>query len=317
MAKVSVNQLGYVGISAKDIDAWDQFAVHTLGLQDNGRDKDGSLWLKMDDYHHRLIVHPRGNDDIAYAGWQVTNEGELKAMANQLKEEGIEFLYGTPEEAKRRHVMGLLKLEDPTGIPTEIYYGPEVHYSNDFKSPIGVTGFETGIMGTGHIVISVKDREKAAHFYRDVLGFRASDVLDMMEERGMAMDFFHCNPRHHSMAFMMTKPRPGAPTYNMPEKHLNHIMLQMKTLDDVGSTYYRCQEKGVAFRMSLGRHGNDQMVSFYVVTPSGFAIECGWGGRTVDDATWQVTNTPADPWGHIFNPQFGKVEPRNVQAASR
>ncbi len=112
---------------------------------------------------------------------------------------------------------------------------------------------------------------------------------------------------------MEMKPRPGAPTYNMPNKKLNHIMLQMQTLDDVGSTYYLCQEKGVAFRMSLGRHGNDHMVSFYVITPSGWAIECGWGGRTVDDATWQVTNTPNDPWGHIFNPQF----PQASRDASR
>ncbi|MSQ32501.1 MAG: 2,3-dihydroxybiphenyl 1,2-dioxygenase [Dehalococcoidia bacterium] len=312
MDKVSISQLGYVGHGVSNMTAWEDFAA-TLGIQDNGRDKDGAMFLKLDENHHRMIVHPNGNDDVSYIGWQVANEPQLKAMAQQLKSEGVEIMYGTPDEAKKRRVMGLIKMEDPNGIPTEIFYGPEVSYGNDFKSPApaNVSGWVTGVLGTGHAVITVTDYEKSLHFYQDLLGFRMSDIMmSRLQERGMGMAFFHCNPRHHSLAFMVTKPREGTPQYNMPQKKLNHIMLQMNTLDDVGAAYYRCQEKGVAFRMSLGRHGNDQMVSFYVITPSGWAIECGWGGRTVDDATWQVTTTADDPWGHVFNPQFPPITAR-------
>jgi hypothetical protein len=42
------------------------------------------------------------------------------------------------------------------------------------------------------------------------------------------------------------------------------------------------------------------MVSFYVETPSGFALECGWGAREIDDATWEVTSYDrGDVWGHL------------------
>ena len=34
--------------------------------------------------------------------------------------------------------------------------------------------------------------------------------------------------------------------------------------------------------VSLGRHTNDEMISFYLRTPSGFDIEYGFGGKTVD-----------------------------------
>ena len=54
-----------------------------LGLQSNGRDADGSLFLRMDEYHHRFIVHPTGKDDIAYLGWEVPTEEALQAMAAQ------------------------------------------------------------------------------------------------------------------------------------------------------------------------------------------------------------------------------------------
>ena len=55
---VSVSQLGYLGLSVRDSNQWERFAAQVLGLQPNGRDPDGSLFLRMDEYHHRFIVHP-------------------------------------------------------------------------------------------------------------------------------------------------------------------------------------------------------------------------------------------------------------------
>ena len=79
-----VTQLGYLGINVSDLDAWEQFATDVLGLQVSGRDTDGSLFLKMDEYHHRFILHPGADDDLAYAGWQVTDEQALHGMAERL-----------------------------------------------------------------------------------------------------------------------------------------------------------------------------------------------------------------------------------------
>ena len=45
---------------------------------------------------------------------------------------------------------------------------------------------------------------------------------------------------------------------------------------------------------------NDRTVSFYLGCPSGFALEYGWGGRVIDDATWQVEcyDSVDSIWGH-------------------
>ena len=52
--------------------------------------------------------------------------------------------------------------------------------------------------------------------------------------------------------------------------------------------------------VTLGRHTNDFMTSFYAKTPSSFMIECGWGGREIDPATWQPVEMHDGPslWGH-------------------
>lgn len=277
-----VTQLGYLGINASDIDAWEQFATQVLGLQASRREVDGSLSLRMDEYQRRFTVYPGGNDDIAYAGWQVPDEHVLAEMADQVKAAGVAVSQGDREEAKARGVEGFIKFDDPNGVPTEIFYGPAISFDSPFNSPRPITGFVTGDQGLGHAVLFVPDLETSVRFYRDVLGLRISDYI-----RNLA--FFHCNPRHHSLALIEAR----AP------KRLNHFMLQLHSINDVGATYDLCQDQSVPITRGLGRHTNDHMVSFYLRTPSGFDIEYGWGARVVDDATWQVQrHEKGSIWGH-------------------
>jgi len=70
-------------------------------------------------------------------------------------------------------------------------------------------------------------------------------------------------------------------------------------LDDVGRALDRCHDLGVPLAMSLGRHSNDHMVSFYCMTPDGAAmVEFGWGGLAVEEpeTTYEITKTSF--WGH-------------------
>ncbi len=296
---ISVNQLGYVGIGVSDPLAWEDFATRLLGMQLRQRTEDGTVFLKMDNYHHRIAIHPGGKDDINYSGWQVKDDDELEAMAQQLKAGGVEIRYGTQADAKKRHVSGLIQMEDPTGIPTEVYYGPEVAYGNDFKSPRNITGFVTGNMGLGHIVMHIQDFEKSLNFYRRLLGLKPSDPIRRGQGTGAA--FMHCNPRHHTLAIRQAgTPDEGDQPYGNPgpKKRLHHMMIQLQSLDDVGSTYYMAQQRGLSFSKELGRHNNDYMVSFYMMTPSGWALEYGWGSRDVDDRTWQVSQWGNTPWEH-------------------
>jgi biphenyl-2,3-diol 1,2-dioxygenase len=288
----SVSQLGYLGLSVRDLNQWEQFAAQVLGLQPNGHDPDGALFLRMDDYHHRVIVHPTGNDDLAYIGWEVATEEGLEAMAAQLERAGVSVTAGTAEEGEARRVAGMIKFTDPSGIASEIFYGPLVNFDKPFQSPRAISGFKTGDQGLGHFVVSVDDFDRSLHFYRDVLGMRISDFVNIspVPKVKIKVGFFHCNPRHHTIAFAQM---PGM------SRRLHHFMLQLQSLNDVGMTYDLCQAQEVPIVMKLGKHTNDHMVSFYLRTPSGFNVEYGWGAREVDDATWQVqVHTTGSIWGH-------------------
>jgi biphenyl-2,3-diol 1,2-dioxygenase len=277
----------------KDVAGWERFATEILGLQAAGDGPDGSRLLRMDENHHRFVLRPGDTDDVAFIGWEVTDQPALRELTSQLQHDGIEVTQGGAELARGRGVVELIQFRDPSGIASEAYFGPLMNFQEPFHSSRPITGFETGAMGLGHMVIRVDDAARSLHFYRDVLGMRISDFIDMKMRRGqpsaLSLTFMHCNPRHHTIAFGEL---PGS-------KRLHHFMLQAKTVDDVCSTMYLCQDCGVPVEATLGRHTNDHMVSFYLQTPSGFEIEYGYGARTVDDATWKVQRHEAGSiWGH-------------------
>ena len=80
----------------------------------------------------------------------------------------------------------------------------------------------------------------------------------------------------------------------------HHLMIEVENVDDVGLAYDRVNEAGCPLAMTLGRHPNDEMTSFYVRTPSGFEIEFGAGGKLINmDEEWPVGQYDAmSIWGH-------------------
>jgi hypothetical protein len=77
-------------------------------------------------------------------------------------------------------------------------------------------------------------------------------------------------------------------------------MVELFTLDDVGQAYDLAQADPERVAVTLGRHTNDFMTSFYARSPSKFMVEYGWGGRDIEPSTWQPFECQYGPslWGH-------------------
>jgi 2,3-dihydroxybiphenyl 1,2-dioxygenase len=165
-----------------------------------------------------------------------------------------------------------------------LFHGPILDHER-FVSPAGVSGFVTGALGLGHIVLGTPQPERSRAFYTEVLGFRVSDYWRPGDDDVV---FLRCNPRHHSLALVPSS-----------QPALYHFMLEARTLDDVGDALDRHRDAHAGISMGLGKHTNDHMVSFYSRSPSGFDVEFGCGGRLVDEDLWTVTQiTKPSYWGH-------------------
>jgi 2,3-dihydroxybiphenyl 1,2-dioxygenase len=282
-----VNQLGYLVFGVSDLAAWRGLASSVLGMELVPGDARSTTYLRMDEHSHRIELRRDGVDDLEVIGWEVPDAAALHAVAQRLEDGGVKVKSGTRDEADQRRVVELIQFTDPAGIRTEVYYGPPLN-QRPFQSPRAITGFKTGSMGLGHLVVYQPDLDASAKFYTELLGFRVSDVAGPLG-RPMAV-FLHCNPRHHSIALFG----------GSGPKRINHFMLECNSLDDVGSARDIARQVGMPIVIDLGRHMNDHMVSFYVANPSQFAIEYGWGGRMIDDSCWQVGHYESveSIWGH-------------------
>ena len=296
---IGVTQLGYLGLGVSDANVWREFATEVLGLQESSGSEKGSRFYRMDSHHYRFEVRPSGEDDMLWAGWEAKDAEALATIADQIRGLGVEVTVCTAEEASERMVLGLIRFHDPEGLQTEIYHGPLIE-PTPFNSPRGVRGFKADNEGLGHVVMIVRDLDAMLDFYRRGLGVKISDFMHIA--RGpmrFKVCFTHVNPRHHSLALGQALGAPP-PSASKPKK-LNHFMIEVNEMDDVGIALDIFQQRGMPVGQ-LGRHTNDWMTSFYAPTPSGFSVEYGWNGRSIDDeATWEVQNyNAASFWGHAM-----------------
>jgi len=287
MSDLRVRSLGYLELGVSSLDAWRDYAENVLGIA--CVDAGDALHLRCDDECWRIRLVETGEDDVRCAGFEVADVESLDAIRARLEGQGVEVREASPEAAGARGVDRLFVCSDPFGLPVELYVGDRTIHE-PFSSPRDVSGFVTGRQGLGHMVLTVADPQQAEAFYMQGLGFLLSDhILLGRPGRELTLTFLHCNPRHHTIALA---PVPGG-------KRLNHIMLQVASLDDVGAGLDAAQAAGVRISSSLGKHTNDRMVSFYMETPSGFDVEYGCGGVEIDDAIWHPTTYRATSiWGH-------------------
>lgn len=294
---MDIRALGYVRVASTDLEKWRHFAGKVLGLAEGRGPDPANLYFRMDALSARIVIEPSDRDCLSAMGWEVADHRALAVALDELKQHGVVVHEATPEELKERRVEGMIRFEDPWENVFELFHGAS-YESRPLVTPYANT-FVTGDQGLGHIVVPVGDDEAALRFYEDVLGFRLRDSMRMPgefvgKEPGSTawLRFLGCNPRHHSLAFL---PMPN------PAKCV-HIMVELDKLDDVGRALERVRKHNVPLSATLGRHMNDEMVSFYVKSPGGFDVEYGTEGMTVDDSKWVAReSTAVSYWGHDFS----------------
>jgi 2,3-dihydroxybiphenyl 1,2-dioxygenase len=278
--------LGYVGVRARDVGEWASYGSGLLGLQRIDKTR-STLAFRMDDRKQRIFIKADGGEGIGVFGWEVADRASLDALAARLDNSGVGVERGARALADERHVEDLVVLADPAGNRLEIFCGAETA-GDPFKPGRSISGFRTGALGLGHVVLNVdtpETTERLTRFYRDLLGFRLTDYYS----QPFVARFFHVNRRHHSLAFVQAG-----------KSGVHHLMMELFSFDDVGQGYDLALAEPGRLAVTLGRHTSDSITSFYSWTPSSFMVEYGWGARMIDIDSWRAYERKEGPslWGH-------------------
>ncbi|TWG06420.1 catechol 2,3-dioxygenase-like lactoylglutathione lyase family enzyme [Streptomyces brevispora] len=151
-----------------------------------------------------------------------------------------------------------------------------------------------------HFGISVQDTGAALTFYRDLLGFKVSDVVDLQEaDPGPWLDglpdtrlyFLRHNSDHHTFVLM---PRPWVDKNDDPDRDditINQITWQVGTLREVVEARLWLEEQGT----KIDRYGRDPGSNWhtYFPDPTGHTNELEYG---IEQVGWDGLSKPAALW---------------------
>ena len=331
---MAIRELGYVVIETADLAKWDFYMRNVVGVMraenlhaenlhaenlhaenlhaENLHAEnlnDSAAHYRIDDRPFRFRIEKGAHEQLTAAAYRLDSKEALGKMAEAIGSVGRGVTFGSEAQARARSVDAFFHSTDPAGNGLEFYIG-DTRDTREFVSPIGVSGFvtgnetgdKTGNLGMGHVVFNAPNFDEVHSFYRDVVGFHDTDIprfkfSDNPNDPGMGFAFMHAdNGRHHSIAIG------EAP---VPPSRCVHLMLEMRSLMDVGRCYDRMRLANVPISATLGRHTNDEMHSFYMQTPAGFDLEIGCDGLVIDPSQWEPTaHQTISQWGHVWTWQL-------------
>ncbi len=212
-----------------------------------------------------------------------------------------------------------VRFTDPSGFVVDVVHGQAPHAPlpardallfNDAADrrrlgrPVRLGPQPSSVTRLGHVALLVADFPRAYAFYRDVLGFAASDTYWAGSDANTIAAFMHCGlgPQwtdHHTLALI------GAQD---GRSRFDHSAFEVIDLDDVmqGSEWLR--RRGHAHSWGVGRHIQGSQIFDYWRDPFGHKIEHWTDGDLVNDTT-PVGHAPISPeelrqWAPPVTPEF-------------
>ena len=215
---MTLSSFGYASLRSDKIDDWADYGAKFLGLQLVERTK-SALKFRMDDRKQRIVVSSEEAADNVF-GWEVEDAAALDALAGRLETAKVARDARLAAMAALRGVREAIRFQDPAGTNLEAFHGAE-KADAPFAPGRPISGFRTGTLGMGHVVLHVKNVEDLRWFYQDVLGFRLSDYIlqpvqgillssqSAPSQPGPDRDRPKRHPPHHDGALQPRRCRPG------------------------------------------------------------------------------------------------------------
>ena len=284
----NAKRLVYLVLEVSTISAWREYLLLMYGLELRPSHNPNEYEVVIDDSGCRIIFLKGKANDCVAAGWEVE---DLDSCSEYLSNKNYQLEWLKENKAKSRGISRGLKLYDSsTGIDIELF--ENTFSANSFVLPKNEIEFEAGDLGFGHMTFNVKNLDDFDYFYKDALGLKATDYNQPIIGPGVKINvaFLRANKRHHSVA-----------AAQINGKRLNHFQLETTKRNNVGLSYDRVRKSKFTIAHHVGVHPNDNQISFYAVTPSGFQSEIGAESKYVPENYEPIMFRGFSVWGHSMS----------------
>ena len=122
----------------------------------------------------------------------------------------------------------------------------------------------------GHIVLMVRDIQKSATFYTDIVGLIVSDWI---EDQMVFLRSRHGHD-HHDLALVQAPlALDGAGKAEEPRVGLEHFSYELKDMKEIEAAATFLQDKGIEIVRGIGKHGPGENLFLVFRDPDGNYVE--------------------------------------------
>ena len=284
---IAVKDIAFVRYQVTDLDRMESFLAD-FGLKRAVRTA-SALYMRAADTAHHVHVSELGPENAAVGfGFHAQSAADLDTLAAHLGK----LVEANPEPGGGQRV----RFTDPAGFVVDVIHGqarvaplparepiPANPASGRRRlgTPIRLRSAPSTVMRIGHVALLVPDFKKTFAFYRDVLGFRASDTYWAGAEDNAVAAFMHCGlgdqwTDHHTLALI---------TAQDGRARFDHSSFEVIDLDDVVQGGEWLKARGWAHSWGVGRHIQGSQIFDYWRDPFGHKHEHWTDGDLVNDST--------------------------------
>ena len=291
MPVIKAADLGYGRLRSPDLDKQEEFLT-AFGMVRADRTKT-ALYMRGTDAPHHIHVTELGDPKFVAIGLHAASPDDLEKLSRLPGASKVEDV-DEPGGGKR------VRLVDPDGNGVEVVYGmqmlpnipvsrPQVNTGEDKMRRANVLyRVERGpshVKRIGHFVLMSTNFDKMVAWYRETLGFRASDEVYADRKDNLVGSFNRLDRGDdyvdHHVFFCIRGDKCG----------LNHLSFEAADMDDIMVGHEHMQAKGYEHFWGIGRHSLGSQVFDYWGDPWGRVHE-HWADTDVLNAS-----VPANLWG--------------------
>jgi catechol 2,3-dioxygenase-like lactoylglutathione lyase family enzyme len=294
MPLVKVTDLAYGRLQSPNLDQAEEFLT-TFGMVRAARTAD-RLYMRGTDEHHHIHITHLGPAKFLGLGFYVESEDDLKKIAKAPGASGIENI-DEPGGGKR------VRVKDPHGYDMEILWGQQkveklpVHKNvmnwgdEKLRRAGGLMRLKRGasqVKRIAHAVFMTQNAKEKIKWYRETLGFVASDEVYAGPKENVIASFNRCDRGetyvdHHTLMVI-----------DGPKTGLNHLSFEVQSFDDLMVGHESLKQAGKYNHMwGIGRHVLGSQIYDYWQDPWGRVHE-HWTDSDMLNMHHQATLLPVE-----------------------
>lgn len=230
----------YARIAVPDMQDTIEFLTYHVGLQLEQHDE-SHAYLRADIGHHNIeLLHEphRTESETVAVGYTVESSATLADLRRRVGAAGYEIV--ELDEKMQKLCAEGFGVVDPNGLIVELF----TEFTEYAEPPL----LEYRPIELVHPFLATPKYDETLEFYRDVLGFMASDYIEDVTA------FLRCENRyHHTVAIQKNK-----------EYYVAHLCFMMKSFDHVMRGRAKAQYKNVPIASDLVNHSASTSIAFYM-----------------------------------------------------